>query len=233
MSRASVFVRWSVGTALLGVSLSGFANGTAPDISGVWSRSAADVAAPAAVPPLKKKYLAAYAAVRKRAAAKRGQDSDAPEKCWVEGMPTVMAARAPLEILQTPGQVTVLAEYMAQTRRILLDENPPAEADVNPGYMGISVGKWNGDTLEVETIGIREDVRYEGMPHSGKMKILEKIRLTAPDQLQDEMTLVDPRTLTQPYHLTFIYKKEAQHRVMEYPCKHAGAAAQESQATPK
>jgi hypothetical protein len=137
----------------------------------------------------------------------------------------MMAARGALEIVQTPGQVTVLAEYMNQTRRIFMDEALPALADVNPGYTGYSVGKWNGDTLEVQTVGVREDVRYLGIPHSAKMKILEKIRLTGPDQLQDEVTIVDRDTLTQPYHLTFNYQKLPQHRVLEYACSHAGAEA--------
>jgi hypothetical protein len=139
-------------------------------------------------------------------------------------MPTVMAAKAPLEILQTPGQVTVLAEYMGQTRRIALDEKMPAPSDINPGYMGISVGRWNGDTLEVETSGVREDVRYQGIPHSGKMRLVEKIRLTGPDELLDELVVHDPGTLTQPYHLTFHYKRQPGYRVLEYPCKHPGVA---------
>jgi exopolyphosphatase/pppGpp-phosphohydrolase len=85
--------------------------------------------------------------------------------------------------------------------------------------MGMSVGKWNGDSLEVQTVGVREDVRYQGMPHSGKMKIVEKLRLTGPDQLQDEVVIHDPDTLIQPLRLTFHYKRELQHRILEYPCQ--------------
>jgi hypothetical protein len=117
---------------------------------------------------------------------------------------------------------------MGQTRRIFLDEKMPAPGDITPGYMGMSVGKWDGGSLRVQTVGVREDVRYQGMPHSGKMKIVEKLRLTGPDQLQDELVIHDPDTLTRPLRLTFHYKKELQHRVLEYPCKHGGVVAQEA-----
>jgi hypothetical protein len=66
------------------------------------------------------------------------------EQCKIEGMPTIMAAHNALEILQTPAQVTILAEYMTQTRRIYLNEPLPAPDDVSPGYMGYSVGRWQG-----------------------------------------------------------------------------------------
>jgi hypothetical protein len=230
MGYASWMLRGSVAVTLIGVAGNVFAGGTVPDISGVWTRAATDASQAAVRPPLKPKYLKVYEAARKARAQAGSRPSGEIEKCWVEGMPTVMAARGPLEILQTPGQVTVLAEYMSQTRRIAMDEKPPAAADVNPGYMGLSVGRWNGATLEVETVGVREDVRYEGIPHSGKMKIVEKIRLLGPDQLQDELTLQDPDTLLQPYRLTFQYKRDPQHKVMEYACKHPGATAAAKQA---
>jgi hypothetical protein len=197
-----------------------FAGVAAPDISGTWSLSP-DSAPVADEPPLKERYAKTYKARRQRQAGanERGQlSATASTKCKYEGMPTVMAARAPLEILQTPGQITVLAEYMTQTRRIYLDGLMPALDDISPGYMGYSAGKWQGNTLEVQTIGIREDVLYRDIPHSVKMKIFEKVHLTAPDVLQDEITIVDPDTLTRPYRVTFTYKKDSSHRIPEYVC---------------
>jgi hypothetical protein len=198
---------------------------TGADISGIWVRDSdprADASSPGAAPPLKEPYAKSYKASRKNPAP----PTPAGEKCKVEGMPTIMAAHNALEILQTPGQVTVLAEYMSQTRRIYLDEPLPAPDDVNPGYMGYSVAKWHGNTLEVQTVGVREDVRYLDIPHSAKMHISEKIHLAAPDRLQDDITIVDP-VLTRPYSLTFTYKRDRQHRIMEYPCVHKGIAAAE------
>ena len=220
MRSDSAIIKLSAMTLLLAASWKVFAAGSAPNIGGVWSRVVAESAAPAPVPPLKPQYLKAYQSSRQRAAQFRSIPAGKLEPCKVVGMPTVMTAPKPLEILQTPGQVTILAEYMTQTRRIFMDTKLPALEEVNPGYMGYSVGKWNGDTLEVETIGVREDILYQGMPHSAKMKILEKIRLTAPDRLQDDMTIIDARTLTRPYQLSFTYQKEPGHRILEYACDH-------------
>jgi hypothetical protein len=195
-------------------------------ISGIWARDPgprADAPPPAAEPPLKEPYAKAYNASRKSQAP----PATTAEKCKVEGMPAIMAAHDDLEILQTPGQVTVLAEYMTQTRRIYLDEPLPVPDDVNPGYMGYSVGQWHGNTLEVQTIGVREDVRYLNIPHSPKMHLSEKIHLAAPDRLQDEITIVDPDVLTRPYLLTFSYKRDPDHRIVEYACAHKGIAAAE------
>jgi|SRR5581483_1032635 len=194
------------------------------NISGTWIRDP-DHAPPAATePPLKEPYAKAYKAPHKPPTPSRATPG---EKCKVEGMPTIMAAHDALEILQTPGQVTVLAEYMNQTRRIYLDEPLPSLDDVNPGYMGYSVGKWHGNTLAVQTLGVRDDVRYLEIPHSAKMHISENIHLAAPDRLQDDVTIVDPDVLTRPYQLNFSYKRDPQHRIMEYPCAHKGIAADE------
>lgn len=215
--------RWSASALFLGLSLGASVNAAVPDISGTWSRYSEPGAVENDQPPLKEPYASAYkASQRRRAEAhkKDGQNEGARGKCKYEGMPTVMAAHGALEILQTPGQVTVLAEYMTQTRRIYLDGPMPALEDIGPGYMGYSVGKWQGDTLEVQTIGIREDVLFRGIPHSAKMKILEKIQLAAADVLQDDITMIDPDRLTRPYRVTFTYKKDSSHRILEYTCDH-------------
>ena len=223
---ASSMLRGSAATVLLVFSVDVFAAAAAPDISGTWRRNPD---ARAEAPALKEPYASAYEALRKSQAESNAQvrpRATANEKCKVEGMPTIMAAHDALEIVQTPGQVTVLAEYMTQTRRIYLDEPLPALDDVNPGYMGYSVGNWHGNILRIETIGVGNDVRYVGVPHSAKMKISEKIHLTAPDRLQDDITIVDPDVLTRPYRLTFRYRKDAQHRILEYACDHKGIAVE-------
>ncbi len=77
-----------------------------------------------------------------------------------QGVPTIMAAVHPIEILQTPQQLVVLAEFLTQTRRIYLNEKMPALEDVSPGLQRLLGGHWQGDTLVVQTIGVREDVRF-------------------------------------------------------------------------
>ena len=209
------------------------AAGATPDFSGTWERFpdpyaafantpfADDPPPPEGGPRLKEPYASAYKKLQQRRAEaiKAGKPLvDASTQCMPEGMPTIMAAVYPIEILQTPRQIVVLAEFLTQTRRIYLNEKMPAFEDISPGYNGYSVGHWQGDTLVVQTIGIREDIKFVEAPHSAQMKVTERLRLTAPDRLEDQVTIEDPSILAKPYTFTFGFKRNPSYRIMEYIC---------------
>jgi hypothetical protein len=91
--------------------------------------------------------------------------------------------------------------------------------DVAPGYYGRSVGHWDGDTLVVDTIGIKPSIGgYRGMPHSGQMRITERIHLVAPDYLHDEITIDDPVVLEKPVTYTLGYKRMPNYEMVEFVC---------------
>jgi hypothetical protein len=129
--------------------------------------------------------------------------------CVPEGMPHVMNAIYPIEIVTKPDMVLILAHYMGQVRRIYTDgRKHPAGRD--PSYLGHSIGHWEGDTLVVDTIGLKENgVISQGMPRSDEMRITERIRLIDRDTLQDDVTLIDPIALTRPWSGTLQYKRAA------------------------
>ena len=139
--------------------------------------------------------------------------------CLPEGMPAMMGGPFPIEILQSKGQVTIIEEAYTQVRRILLDRAQKAIDDVEPGFYGHSVGRWEGDTLVVDTVGIKESVRYQNMPHSKDMRIKERIRLVSPDILWDEITIDDPATLEKPWTFTFALKRMPDYTLLEYICE--------------
>jgi hypothetical protein len=64
--------------------------------------------------------------------------------------------------------------------------------EVPPGYYDRSVGHWEGDTLVIDTVGIKEAVQYQRMPPSDQMRIKERIRMVAPDIIHDQITIEDP-----------------------------------------
>jgi len=206
------------------------ANGATPDFSGTWERYPdpyaderfpGDPPPPAGGPQLREPYASAYKKFneRKAEAEKKGTPvADPATQCMPEGMPTIMAAVEPIEILQTSRQVVVLAEFLTQTRRIYLNDKMPALEDISPGYNGYSVGHWQGETLIVQTIGVRDDVRFIAIPHSAQMKVTERLRLTAPDRLENEITIEDPGILAKPYRFTFGYRRNAEYRILEYIC---------------
>jgi hypothetical protein len=205
--------------------------GAVPDFSGTWERypDPYDLTTPIPDEPpppeggprLKEPHASAYKKLnqRKDEANRKGKPLAEPSsQCLPEGMPTIMGAVHPIEIVQTPRQIVVLAEFVTQTRRIYLNEKMPALEDLSPGYNGYAVGKWEGDTLVVQTIGVREDVRFFGIPHSAQMKVTERLRLTGPGLLENQITIDDPAVLARPYKFTFGYKRSPEYRIMEYIC---------------
>jgi hypothetical protein len=65
---------------------------------------------------------------------------------------------------------------------------------------------------------VREDIQFMAIPHSAQMKITERLRLTGPGLLEDQITIDDPSVLAKPYAFTFGYKRNLQYRIMEYIC---------------
>lgn len=199
-----------------------------PDFSGVWERypdpyeGDIDYPPPPGGPPaLKAPYASAYeAAIKKRDdAVKRGEPLiDASARCLPEGMPTMMAGTYDLEILHGKDDVVVLAEFLSQTRRIFLGASMPPVDEVSPSYNGFSVGHWEGDTLVVQTAGVRTDVPFMSMPHSKNMRITERIRLVAPDKLEDHVVIDDPEVFAKPYTFTYGYRRDPGYRIIEYIC---------------
>jgi len=141
-------------------------------------------------------------------------------QCVPYGMPTMMAvATYPIEILQTANQVTIITEAFSEVRRIYLDRPQEKIDDVAPGYYGRSVGRWEGDTLVVDTVGIKPTVNgYRGMPHSDQMRISERIRMVGPDVMHDEITINDPVVLEKPVTYTLGYKRAPKYEMVEFVC---------------
>ena len=204
---------------------------TEPAITGVWELypdpfggkedTVIELTAPEGGPKLKEPYATQWKerVARREAGLKAGTPmADRSTLCLPEGMPLIMGAIFPIQILQNPGQVTVLAEFLTQTRRIHLNKTMPALEDIPPYYYGYSVGRWEGDTLVVTTQGVREDTEFYDIPHSREMKITERIRLTKPGYMENRITIEDPATLAEPYRFTYGYKRNDTYEINEYFC---------------
>lgn len=206
--------------------------GSPPDLSGAWttypSRGKGPPPDPKLMAPqatallLKPKYAGPYEATRaaQRESDRRGEPlANASTECIPNGMPQMMFPIYPIEILQTRGQVTIIAEAMSQVRRIFLDQPQTKIEETPPTYFGHSVGRWEGDTLVVDTVGVKEDVLgYRDIPHSDRMRIRERLHLVAPDVLHDEITVDDPVVLEKPWTFTFAYKRSPGYQMLEYVC---------------
>ncbi len=202
-----------------------------PDLSGVWApyrpgRGADPKFNPPAPTPivLKPQYAKPYEARRatEDAALKRGEPLGTPAvQCVPYGFPRMMAvALYPAEIIQRPSQITIVTEAFSEVRRIYMNEPQQPIDEVPPGYYGHSVGKWEGETLVVDTVGIKESVPgYQMLPHSSQMRITERIRLLTPDMLHDQITVEDPTVLEKPFTYTLAYRRMPNYKMVEFVCE--------------
>lgn len=192
-----------------------------PDWGGTWLLERTPPGAATERPVLKGRYLKDYEAWQQ---AVRDNDGVVPRRgsnCRPPGMPGMMGtAQYPLEFLFTPGRVTILHEAWMQWRNIWTDgrEHPD---DLDPGFYGHSTGRWEGDTLAVDTLGIKDSVDLGmGMQHSGRLHIVERIHLADDDSdtLVVEMVVDDPEALAQPWNRRFTYARQRDGELYEFVC---------------
>jgi len=216
---------------LLGACLAGIA---APaigqaDFTGTWERypppdEKADpryAPSPIPDPQLKPQYRAEWEAGQKILAERLKESQPAGDNyvhCIPDGMPAMMMGMFPMEVFQRPEQINITQEAFNQTRRIYMNEKLPKWDEIDPSFYGRSVGHWEGDTLVIETTGIKENVQFRWAPHSESMKITERIRLLAPDILQDQITVEDAH-LEKPWIYSYSFRRMKSYKLQEYVCE--------------
>jgi hypothetical protein len=179
----------------------------------------AQAQAPRGLPALKSPYKERYE--KMLADAQKSPPPDRTALCYPQGMPRQMGMIYGMEFLQTPNEILITGEWNAVTRRIWLDlkEHPP-EDELDETYSGHSIGHWEGDTLVVDTVGIREDIPLDriGLPHSKKLRIAERFTQTAPGILTIEQSITDPDLFDGEWKSTRTFKHRPDLRLREYVC---------------
>jgi hypothetical protein len=210
-------------TALaLGLAAAAASAGSAPDISGVWQVTKYEPSirtVDGKAPPLKPAALKVYE--QNLAARKQLKPRSDLSRCVPPGTPRAMWAPQPIMILQKPRKITFVHEYQHLLRHIYMDEPLPAAADVDPSYMGESVGRWEGDTLVIETIGVNDKtfLDRDGMPHSASMRVTERMRLIdGGKRLEERVTIDDPETFTAPWTARLVFERKQGVELAEYNC---------------
>jgi hypothetical protein len=222
------FSRAALAAALFVAGAAVEAQGAAPpDLTGSWERyrgPAGDATnpPPESQPPLKANLLVEWQA--RRAAEREADARGVPlatnyTHCIPDGVPSMMSGPFPFEIVQSASQVNIAQEAYSQVRRIYLGKPQLTLGDIELGFFGRSVGTWRGDTLVVDTIGIKDYVRFRDVPHTPDMRITERFKLVRPDILWDEITIEDPAMLEKPWTVTFAYKRMPDYEIIEYVCE--------------
>jgi len=154
------------------------------------------------MPKLTPAYAKKYAEWRKKFETGE-QDPDTVTRCLAFGV--ARFGTMPVEIIQTPGQITMNLGVLHDIRRIYLD-GIGHTVGADPSFNGDSVGHWDGDTLVVETNNVRAGtLDRDGVPYSDKLTAVERIRRVSPTRLEIETTLTDPEAFAEPFTLKRAY----------------------------
>jgi hypothetical protein len=192
------------------------------DFSGVWQQKGYAIRYPV-VGGGQAPYLpwAAADAKRRADAQKAGTPiSDSTAQCMPSGVPRIMGAPYPIEILQSKKQVVILHEVQHLFRHVYLNEEHPK--DLDPTFMGHSVGHWEGDTLVVDTTALNKDtlINEAGDPHSDKLHIIERWSKSKDGKvLTDLLTIDDPGAYSKPWSIAYTYYWRPEIRFIEYICE--------------
>ena len=124
------------------------------------------------------------------------------------------------KIVQVPGLVVILTERGASYRQIFTDGRP-LPADPQPSFHGYSSGKWEGDTLVVQTAGFRDDLWLDsgGSPLTGAAKVIERFRRPNFGKLEIEITVDDPKVYTAPWTIKLNQPLKLDTDLLDYICQ--------------
>jgi len=135
---------------------------------------------------------------------KRRLPSEFPDtNCLPAGIPTAGLVSEPVKIVQSPGLIVMLYESEDGHRQIYTDGRTLPKEIAQPAWLGYSVGKWERDTLVVETAGFNDKSWLDviGHPHSEALRVVERYRRRDFGHMDLEMTFDDPQMYTKPFTL--------------------------------
>jgi hypothetical protein len=141
--------------------------------------------------------------------------------CLFAGVPRASISGVPFEIVQNSTRVAFLYELMTTFRSIPVDGRAHPKV-IDPSFFGNGIGKWDGDTLVIDSIGFKERLSWlddDGHPHSEAMHVVERWSRPDADHLAHSVTVEDPTYYTKPFTFDRVYThmKPGQ-ELMEFAC---------------
>ena len=202
-----------------------------PDLSGLWENEGyADSVEGLGAPPRTvffdlsfgmsgsppyQPWAAALYARRKTENSKDNPDA----RCLPIGPLQMLAHPLPKKIIQLPDLLVVLHERNMEFRQIFTDGRPLPD-DPRPAWYGYSSGRWDGDTLVIDTIGLNDDLwaDFNGSPLSDRARLIERFRRPNFGTLEVEVTVDDPKAYTRPWTVSVNQRIVVDTDLLEYAC---------------
>jgi hypothetical protein len=141
-------------------------------------------------------------------------------RCITRGVPGAMFPSAynnAYQIAQIPGYVVIVYEMIHDIRVIPMDGRPRLNSEMRL-WMGNPRGRWEGNTLVVETTNFTDKSAIRGYPHSDQLHVVERFTRVDADTLQYETTVTDPKTWTRPWTAAITLDRDADYEMVEYSC---------------
>jgi len=164
--------------------------------------------------------LQPWAAALARQREQANRKDDPYSHCLPPVVPRINSGNRPFKILQLPGLVVILYETGYIFRQIFTDGRPLPK-DPQPAWLGYSVGKWEGDTLVVDTIGFRDQGWLDGNkgnPHTDAMHVTERFRRVNFGKLELQETIDGPKDYTKPFTVKHTLHLLADSEILENIC---------------
>jgi hypothetical protein len=185
-----------------------------PDFSGVYGSAGLPQGA---TPPPLKPGAEKFQIVR-TANDVRGRTTLVQE-CVPLGIPQTYITPYPWQFIQTPKMMIQVFEYPSAVRFIPLDGRA-LPADPDPAWMGSAVGRWEGETLVIESAGYNDKTEVHSFMHTEALHVIERFKKLENGNLQYEVTVEDPNVWTKPWAIparTFTYRPQTEF-VSEFVC---------------
>jgi hypothetical protein len=147
-------------------------------------------------------------------------DSNEPTfQCFPPGVPAIYTYLYPLQVVPAQGEVIMLYEYDHQVRHVYTDGRPHP-GDLQPTWMGHSIGHLDGDALVIDTIGFNDKSWLDrfGHPHSEQLHLTERLQRVGADLLRIDFTIDDPKTYNQPWTSQLFFQHKPSWGLLEYLC---------------
>jgi hypothetical protein len=146
-------------------------------------------------------------------------NGDYTGQCLPFGLIRSINSPDPLEIMMNDRHLGLLHEQNSWFHVVRLNEDHPK--NVMPTWFGDSVGKWEGDTLVIDTVGFNGKTRLDtiGHPHSDQMHVIERWQRPDLGHINYEITIDDPKFYTKPWKNTRVFTLRTDWQIMEYSCE--------------
>ena len=192
-----------------------------PDFSGIWhapnysTRYLENLAVDGVQVP----FQPWAAAVYKERVENNGKDRPSG-RCWPHSVTDFDAHMMPKKVIQTPGLVVMLFESYHSFRQIFTDGRPLPD-NPDPAWFGYSVGKWEGDTLVVNTVGINDKTWLDdgGHPHSDALHVIERFRRPDFGHIEVQVTIDDPKAYSKPWTVKIPWELLPDTDLLDWVCE--------------